>query len=106
MYGLIREEYSFGSNPGTKDLVRHLYTRMNCGQVVIVCSNPANLMSPLKKQWYKLFRKVQRERASTPNTTRIYELTEIAYRMQTLRFSSKWHANSYEQADVYLATVE
>jgi hypothetical protein len=106
MHGLILEEYSFGSNPGVKDLVRHLYTRMNCGQVVIVAANPANLMSPLKKQWFRLCRKVQRERSSTLNATRIYELSGTIQRMQTLRFSSKWSMDIYEPADVYLATAE
>jgi len=106
MHGLILEEHSFGANPGVKDLVRHLYTRMNCGQVVIITDNPSNLMSPLKKHWYKLCRKVQRERSSTLNATRIYELSEIIQRMQTLRFSIKWSMDVYEPADVYLATVE
>lgn len=108
MHGLVLEEHSFGSNPSVKDLVRHLYTRMNCGQVVIitVTDNPRNLMSPLKKHWYKLCRKVQRERSSTLNATRIRELSEPIQQMQTLRFSTKWDMDIYEPADVYLATVE
>jgi|ADGO01.1.fsa_nt_gi hypothetical protein len=106
MRDLIREENSFGANPGTMDLARHLYTRMNCGKVVIVASNPNALLSPLRKQWLKLARKVQKERASTLNATRIYELNEMAKRMHTLQFSTKWPPDGYEQADVYIATID
>ncbi len=105
MRDLIREEDSSGANPGTKDLARHLYTRMNCGKVVIVASNPSALLSPLRKQWLKLARKVQKERASTLNATRIYELNEMAKRMHTLQFSTKWPPDGYEPADVYIATT-
>lgn len=106
MRDLIREENSFGANPGTKDLARHLYTRMNCGKIVIIASNPNALLSPLRKQWLKLARKVQKERASTLNATRIYELTEIIKRMYTLRFTTKWPPDGYEQTDVYIATID
>ena len=106
MRGLIREEYSFGANSGTKDLVRHLYTRITCGKVVIVADNPARLLSTLRKQWLKLMRKVQKERASTLNTERIYELNEVVIRMQTLRFTATWPPDPYKPADVYIATVD
>lgn len=106
MRDLIREENSFGANPGTKDLVRHLYTRMSCGKVVIVADNPTTLLSPLRKQWLKLARKVQKERASTLNATRIYELNEMAKRMHTLRFSTKWPPDGYEPTDVYIAALD
>lgn len=104
MHGLIREEHTFGANPGTKDLARHLFTRMSCGKVVIVADNPAALMGPLRKQWLKLARKVQKERASTLNAERIFELSEMVKRMQTLRFATTW-PDDYS-ADVYVATME
>lgn len=106
MRGLIREEYSFGANPGAKDLARHLYTRMNCGKVVIVASNPSSLLPSLRKQWLKLMRKVQKERASTLNAERIYELNEVVIRMQTLRFTTTWPPDPYKLADVYIATID
>lgn len=106
MHGLIRENNSFGANPGTKDLARHMYTRMRCGQIVIVADDPDVLLPPLRRQWLKLCRKVQRERASTLNALRISELTESVQQMQGLRFSAKWHEDSYDTADVYLATTE
>lgn len=106
MHGLIREENSFGANPGAKDLVRHLYTRITCGKVVIIADNPSTLLPPLRKQWLKLMRKVQKERASTLNTERIYELNEMVVRMQGLQFSTDWPPDGYKSADVYIATIE
>lgn len=106
MHGLLVEQNSFGANPSTKDLARHLYTRMNCGKVVIIASNSNALLSPLRKQWLKLARKVQKECASTLNAVRIYELTEMIKRMYTLRFTTKWPTDGYEAADVYIATID
>jgi hypothetical protein len=106
MRDLIREEYSFGANPGAKDLARHLYTRMNCGKAVIVASNSNILLPSLRKQWLKLMRKVQKERASTLNAGRICELSEVVIRMQNLRFSTSWPPDGYKPADVYITTVD
>lgn len=105
MHGLIREENSFGANPGTKDLVRHLYTRMFCGKIVIVAANPVALLPALRKQWLKLARKNKKELASTLNAVRIYELNELITRMLTLQFTIKWPAIDYP-ADIYIVTVE
>lgn len=106
MHGLIREENSFSANPSTKDLARHLYTRITCGKAVIVADNPSSLLPALRKQWLKLMRKVQRERASTLNAERIYELSEVVTHMQNLRFSTAWPPDGYKPADVYIATID
>lgn len=109
MYGLIREEGSFGANPGLKDIARHLYTRMYSGKVVIVVERPASLISPLRKQWLKLMRSVQKERARTLDAARVLELTNRVTHMQSLRFTASWHAGdvSYDdEHEVYLATVD
>ena len=109
MYGLIREEGSFGVNPGTKDIARHLYTRMYNGKIVIVAERPSALISPLRKQWLRLMRNVQKERTRALDASRIQELTGRVAHMQSLRFTASWHAGdvSYDdQYDVYLATVD
>ena len=106
MRGLIREENSFGANPSTKDLVRHLYTRMAIGKVVIVADSPNSLLPALRKQWLKLMRKVQKERASTLNAERIYELSEMVASMQNLRFTATWPPDGYKSADVYIVTID
>ncbi|MGH7196383.1 MAG: hypothetical protein ACREGJ_01295 [Candidatus Saccharimonadales bacterium] len=105
MHGLIREEGSFGANPGSKDLARHLYTRMYYGKVVIVVDKPFSVMSPLRKQWLKLTRKVQRERSSTLSAVRISELTSIIGYMQNLKFTMQYPPDEHI-GDVYIATVD
>jgi len=104
MYGLIREEGSFGSNPGAKDLARHLYTRMFSGKVVIVAERPAALMSPLRRQWFRLYRRASREQSSTLDSGRVLELTKLRTRMLNMRFTTKWPDDL--PGDVYIVTVE
>lgn len=105
MHGLIREEGSFGANPGTKDIAGHLYTRMYNGKVVIVAANPRALKSALRKQWLKLTRKVQVERAKTLDASRINELSSIAAYMYNLEFTLDYPPDDYI-GDVYIATLE
>src|SRR6266702_1702850 len=90
MYELIREENSFGANPGTKNLARHLYTRIACGKVVIIAEKPSNTLAALRKQWMKLCRKVQKEMAiaAVLNPARANELTNVIVRMQNARFTT------------------
>jgi len=97
----IIEESSFGANPGTKDLARHLYTRMFCGKAIIIADNPTAVLGPLRKQWLKLARKARREAASTLSATRLYEFNIIIPRMYTLKFTQK---NSAE--DIYITTID
>ena len=104
MPGLTREEDSLGANPGTKGLARHLFTRMSCGKVVIIADKPEVLHASLRKSWLKLVRKVQRERSSTLSATRVLRLTDMASKMQTMRFTTDW-PDDY-MADVAIATVD
>lgn len=105
MNHLVYEERSFGANPGTKHLARHLYTRMYCGPVVIVAANPVPTLAALRKQWLKLARRARREASSTLNATRLFELHKLIARMYTLEFTAKWPQVDYP-ADVYVVTVE
>ncbi|HTE22106.1 MAG TPA: hypothetical protein VK674_03620 [Candidatus Limnocylindria bacterium] len=105
LHGLILEEHSFGANPGTKDLARHLFTRMYCGKVVIIANNPLGTLAALRKQWLKLARKAQKETASTLNATRTYELNQLIIKMHTLQFTAKWPQIDYP-ADVYVISVQ
>lgn len=79
---------------------------MAVGKVVIVADNPTSLLPALRKQWLKLMRKVQKERASTLNAERIYELSETVASMQNLRFTIAWPPDGYKPADVYIATID
>ena len=104
MSDVTREEGSLGSNPGTKGLARHLFTRMSCGRVVIVAERPEVLHASLRKNWLKLARKVQIEQARTLNATRVLRMAHMASTMQNLRFTTKWPDDYL--ADVYIATAE
>lgn len=103
MHGLISEANVFGPNPSTKDLARHLFTRMFAGRVVVVAENPTNLLESLRKQWLKLTRKVQAERADAVNARVIFELTATITRMQSLTFAAEWPDEF--PADVYVTTL-
>lgn len=105
MHGLIREEGSFGANPGTKDLARHLYTRMYYGKIVIVVDKPLPVIAALRKQWLKLARKAQKERASTLNATRIMELSGTISYMHGLDFTIHYPPDEHP-GDVYIATTD
>jgi len=105
MHGLIREENSFGANPGTKDLAKHLYARMYYGKVVVVANRPLTVLSQLRKQWLKLARKVQKERASTLNAVRIREFSDILTHMHNLQFTFHYPPDEYP-ASVYIVTPE
>ena len=107
MHGLIREQHSFGANPGTKDLARHLFIRMSVGKAVIIAEKPVPILAALRKQWLKLNGKVRRECSCTLDATRLNELTELSVAMLRLRFSCKWPPDGYDDpADVYIVTVE
>lgn len=104
MPGLTREEGSLGSNPGTKNLARHLFTRMSCGKVVIVADRPEAMHASLRKQWLKLARKASKERSSTLDASRILTLNDMVARMLNMRFTTKW-PDDFE-ADVFVVTVD
>lgn len=104
MYGLVREEYSFGSNPGTKDLARHMFTRMYCGKIVIVSDRPQATNAALRKQWLKLMRKVSKERSSTLNAARMLCLSDMIAKMASIKFTTVW-PDDWE-ADVFIVDVE
>jgi len=105
MHQLYIEERSQSGNGISGDLAKHLYGRLLCGKVAVVCDNPRIFMSAARKQWLKVCRQVQRERASTLDATKVLELVSILGRMQTLKFSSRPPSEELE-TDVSFATVE
>lgn len=98
------EDWPLGSNFGMKGLARHLFTRMYSGKVIMVAEKPEILHASLRKQWLKLARKVQTERSSTLNATRVLRMADMAAKMQTMQFTTDW-PDGYK-ADVCIATVE
>jgi hypothetical protein len=106
MNNLKIEHFPSNSNHSTmKDIAKHLYTRMHSGKVVIVVENPQISLPTLRRQWIKLIRKIENQRSSTLNTSRIIELTANLTRMNSLKFSTNY-AQDDTLADVTITTID
>jgi len=103
MHQLTIEQRAQTGSGISGDLAKHLYGRMLRGKVVVVCERPAGCMSATRKQWLRVCRQVQRERASTLNSTHLLELINALSRMHSLRFSAKPPGEELN-ADVSFAT--
>ncbi|HEX6258732.1 MAG TPA: hypothetical protein VFZ48_04590 [Candidatus Saccharimonadales bacterium] len=71
------------------DIAKHLQLRQRLGTSVIVCENPHALLSATRKQWLRLSRQLQIQRAATLNTEEILRLTHIIVHMQKMLFVAK-----------------
>lgn len=89
----------------SRDLAEEILERSLYGKIAIVADNPVILLSATKKQWLKLSRRKQKERASTLNSVKISKLTQEISWMQSLRFSAKAPDDLLE-AQVTFATAE
>jgi hypothetical protein len=105
LHSLIVEQGTFGNNPSAKDLAKHLFTRMYCGQTLVVADKPVIFLSQLRKDWLALERKVRRERSRTLDARRIYALTAMSSYMTSMRFSTDWPPNGYAVVHVYVVTL-
>jgi len=76
--------------------MRHLHTRQHLGKAIIVCQQPEATLSVARKQWLKLSRSLQKQRASTLNADKILKYTHAITRMQHMLFSIK---NPLDQPD-------
>jgi hypothetical protein len=87
------------------DLAYHISRRRHQGTVAVVASSPRALMSSVRKQWLRLIRLAQREKASTLNRQRKDNLDEVIRTMQTICFTAKDPAGD-SSAYVSFAPVE
>lgn len=71
------------------DMMRHLHTRQYLGKVVVVCHSPFATMRVARKQWLKLARSIQRQRASTLDADKILRRTYLITHMQHMHFAAK-----------------
>jgi len=71
------------------ELAKHLRARQHLGSAVVVTDEPLKLLAVVRKQWFKLARGLQRERASTVNAQKILHLTYAVTRMHNLAFVAK-----------------
>ena len=87
IYYEVRTMQVFGPPmPVASDIARHLQSRQYLGMTVVVCSNPLSMLSALRKQWLRLARNLQKQRASTLNAEEILRFTHTIMHMQHLQF--------------------
>ena len=86
-YYEIRAIKMFGApTPVASDIARHLQSRQFLGLTIVVCHNPFSMLSALRKQWLRLARNLQKQRASTLNAEEILRFTHTIMHMQHLQF--------------------
>ncbi|HEY1835961.1 MAG TPA: hypothetical protein VGG13_04030 [Candidatus Saccharimonadales bacterium] len=68
------------------DLARHLHTRQYLGKTIVVCERPSVLLPNVHKQWLRLSRTIQKQRAGTANADKILKYTRTITHMQHMRF--------------------
>lgn len=98
MNGLFVERRNFHDGALSRDLAHHLFTRQLPGKIIIVAEKPAVMLSVVSKQWQRVIRITQRERASTLKALRIQELTRCLRYMQRLSMTTL--ANQLSTHDV------
>jgi hypothetical protein len=90
LQGLIIVNRARKSNvPLSKELAYEMQERCIYGNVAVVTDKPVALMSSVRKQWLRLIRLAERERASTLNHARKYELDQSIWRMRNASFTAQ-----------------
>lgn len=87
------------------DIARHLQSRQYLGTAVVVCDHPLATLSAARKQWLRLARNLQKQRASTLNAEEILRFTHSIMHMQRLRFLAK-PPSQFAEAEIYFAQPE
>jgi len=106
LYYEVRAMRTFGPpTPIASDIARHLQSRQFLGVTVVVCHNPLSMLSSLRKQWLRLARNLQKQRASTLNAEEILRFTHTIMHMQHLQFVA--HVPAIEtEGHIYFVTPE
>lgn len=89
-----------GTDSIAADIMRHVHSRQHLGKTIVVCDNPVVMLSAARKQWLKLSRTIQKQRASTLNADKILKYTHAIARMQHMHFTMKPPIDRPE-ADIY-----
>lgn len=100
----IYKKNNYRSSSGAHDVAEHLVGRMYYGKAVIVADNPLVFIGVLRKQWLKLMRSKQKERAATLNANKIAELAGTINYMGQLRFTREYPPDEYP-GDVYIVSL-
>lgn len=87
----------------TADLMRHLHARQYLGKAVVVHQSPIPTLRVARKQWLRLARLTQKNRASTINADKILRFTYAITHMQHMEFTAK-APQQHQQGHVYFAS--
>lgn len=105
MHGLKVEHRRLQNNQSiTPDIARYIQRHSLYGKVAVVAENPRGFLSAIRKQWIRLERRVQIDRASTINTKRIGQLESTLRRMRKLKFKAE-APGFFLEADITIATA-
>lgn len=106
MQGIIIENRVINDNlPLSRDIARHLKDRRVYGKAAIAAGNPVALLGSVRRQWLRLIRLAERERASTLNHELKDQLDQVIWQMKNTSFTAQDPADD-PVADVLFATVE
>jgi len=104
-YFELRKQSARGTDSIAADMMRHLHTRQHLGKAVIICDQPVAILAAARKQWLKIARSIQKQRASTLNADKILKYTHTITHMQHMRFSTHTPLED-PGADVYFLAAD
>ncbi|HSX17123.1 MAG TPA: hypothetical protein VLH86_03425 [Patescibacteria group bacterium] len=101
----LRKIAARGTDSIAADTMRHLHARQHLGKAAVITTQPAPMLAAARKQWLKLSRALQKQRASTLHADKILKYTHSITHMQHMRFT---HRSPLEvpDADVYFLTPD
>lgn len=86
MYGLSSQYRQPKSVSISRDLAQQIAERSLYGKIVVAANNPMSSLSAVRKQWMRIIRLTQIERARTLKAERIIQLTNEVNRLRSLKF--------------------
>jgi len=99
-YFELRKQSAKGTDSIAADIMRHFHARQHLGKAVVIYEQPMGLLAASRRQWLKMGRAIQKQRASTLNADKILKYTHTIAHMQHINFSSKTPLDEPE-ADIY-----
>jgi len=101
----LRKTAARGTDSVAADMMRHLHTRQHLGKAVIITDQPLAILAAARKQWLKLSRAIQKQRAQTLNADKILKYTHTITHMQHLQFTAKGPLEA-PNADIYFLSPD
>jgi len=99
-YFELRTQAARGTDSMAADMMRHLHTRQYLGKTLVISDDPFAILSIARKQWLRVARAIQKQRASTLNADKILKYTHTITHMQHMRFTLK-QPEEFPAGDVF-----